>query len=70
MGGKRKGPRCALYAPKLSEADLASVRAALGAPEVTGSSIFRWLEQRGVSICVETIKRHRRRECYCRREIE
>ena len=70
MGGKRKGPRCALYAPKLNEADLASLRAALGAPEVTGSSIFRWLEQRGVSICVETIKRHRRRECYCRRESE
>lgn len=70
MEPKRRGPRCALYAPKLNDADIASLRAALAAPEVTGSSIFRWLEQRGVPVCVETIKRHRRRECYCRREQE
>lgn len=70
MEPKRRGPRCALYAPKLNDADLANLRVALAAPEVTSSSIFRWLEQRGVPVCVETIKRHRRRECYCRREQE
>lgn len=68
MEPARRGPRCALYAPPLEGEALARLTSALAAPEISSSAIFRWLEQRGVAICLNTIQRHRRRECYCRRE--
>lgn len=64
----RRGPRCAMFAPPLSPEDLEQLRAALKAPEVATSSIWRWLEKKGAVVGIETVKRHRRGECYCRRE--
>ena len=64
----RKGPRCTLYAPRLEPEDLEKLREALNAPEVATSSIWRWLEKKGANVGIETVKRHRRGECYCRRE--
>jgi hypothetical protein len=68
MGKLRKGPRCTLYEPRLVPEDLEQLRAALKAPEVTTSSIFRWLDKKGVDVSIDTVKRHRRGECLCRRE--
>jgi hypothetical protein len=68
MSAKKRGPRCALFEPSLVPEDVEKLRAALSAPEVTTMSIWRWLEKKGVAICSETVKRHRRGECYCRRE--
>lgn len=64
----RKGPRCGMFAPPLPAEDLEQLQAALKAPEVATSSIWRWLEKKGAGIGIETVKRHRRGECYCRRE--
>jgi hypothetical protein len=64
----RKGPRCALYEPRLLPEDAASLRDALNAQEVSTSSIWRWLEKKGADVGIDTVKRHRRGECYCRRE--
>lgn len=68
MVAKRRGPRCALFEPQLVPEDVEKLRAALLAPEVASMSIWRWLDKRGVIIGPETVKRHRRGECYCRRE--
>jgi hypothetical protein len=65
----RKGPRCAMFAPPLPAEDLERLRAALKAPEVATSSIWRWLDKKNVDVGIETVKRHRRGECYCRREV-
>lgn len=68
MTAKRRGPRCTLYEPRLAPDDLTQLRAALQSPEVSSASIYRWLDKKGVEIGPETVKRHRRGECYCRRE--
>jgi hypothetical protein len=64
----RKGPRCTLYEPRLAPEDVEQLRAALKAPEVATASIWRWLEKKGADIGLDAVKRHRRRECHCRRE--
>ena len=65
---KRKGPRCGMFAPPLPAEDLEQLRAALKAPEVATAAIWRWLEKKGANLGMETVKRHRRGECHCRRE--
>jgi len=69
MAKPRKGPRCTLFAPQLEPEELEKMRAALNAPEVATMAIWRWLEKKGVKVGPETVKRHRRGECYCRREL-
>ena len=68
MGRPRKGPRCSLYEPRLAPEDVGPLRDALNAPEVSASSIWRWLAKKGADVGIDTVKRHRRGECYCRRE--
>ena len=65
---RRKGPRCTLYEPRLAPDDLEQLRVALKSPEVSTSSIYRWLDKKGTDIGLDAVKRHRRRECLCRRE--
>jgi len=64
---RHKGPVCTLNSPRLAAEDLAALRAALDTPSISTASIWRWIEKRGISVCVETVKRHRRGECNCRR---
>lgn len=64
---RHRGPVCSLHQPRLGAEDLAVLRAALETPTISTSSIWRWIEKRGISVCLETVKRHRRGECNCRR---
>jgi hypothetical protein len=66
---RHRGPVCALNSPRINAADLAALRAALETPTISTSSIWRWLEKRGFSVCLQTVQRHRRGECNCRRVL-
>ena len=61
------GPRCNLRSLELTADDAAKLQAAYADVRIGSKSISIWLESRGVSVGYQTVSRHRRGDCSCRR---
>jgi hypothetical protein len=60
-----KGPRCGYQLLEVSEADRASLDAALASASITAKAIQRWCETKGTKWTYFNISRHRRGDCKC-----
>ena len=63
----RKGPECwhASIAKKIDAKECASLEEALAHPTLQTKAIWRWMQNRGITIAPTSIARHRRKECGC-----
>lgn len=64
---KRTGTECSVsvVAADLAPSDRADLHAALADPSVSVAAISRALKGRGVRLGVNSLGRHRRRDCHC-----
>jgi hypothetical protein len=62
-----KGPKCGYQLVEVSEADRASLDAALASASITSKAIQKWCELRGQTWTYFNIARHRRGDCKCQK---
>lgn len=58
-------PKCGVRSAIETLEEGETLKAALGEPDITTSSIHRWLKKRGVSMSVSIVDRHRKQNCAC-----
>lgn len=61
------GPRCSLHTVELTPEDLEKLHAAYADVRITNTAICTWLQAHGVAVKYQTVQRHRRGLCSCKR---
>jgi hypothetical protein len=61
------GPRCSLFSVELTPEDAAKLQAAYLDVRITNTAICTWLQSHGVTVRYQTVQRHRRGDCSCKR---